>query len=145
MNERVPFVTVGVVVGQDVESIRIPTLANQPTRGFRAEPKKPKLEDGGNTLECGRNPPRPRRVNLESTKGTPSGDDSTGVPEGVVEGTQSGTVGGIGQFGDQHSGATVCKGESETDEETSANEHADALGGGLEGSTNNLLKFMGSH
>ena len=96
LNEGVLFVTVGVVVSQEAEGIRIPTLADQPTRRFGAEPKKTKLEDGGDTLEGGWDPPRPRGVDLESTEGTPSGNDSTGVPEGVVEGAQRGAVGRIG-------------------------------------------------
>jgi hypothetical protein len=142
LNERILFITIGVIVSQDMESLGIPALANQPTRGFGAEPEETKLEDGGDTLEGGWNPPGPRGVELESTEGTPSGNDSTGVPEGVVEGSQRSTVGGIGQFGDQHGGASLGEGETETDEKTSANEHANALGGGLDGSSDNLLKSM---
>jgi len=102
------------------------------------------LEDGGDGLNGGRNPPRPRGIDLESTEGTPSGDDRTRIPEGVVERGQRSTVRRVGQLGDQHGGAGVCEGETEADEETGADEHINALGGGLYDSSDNLSKSMGS-
>ena len=144
LNETILFVSIGVVVGQDLKSFIIPALANIPTRGFGAEPKESKLKDGGDTLEGGRNSPRPRGVDFERAEGTPSGNNSTGVPEGVVKGCQRSAVWGIGQFCDQHGGAILGEGETETDEETGANEHPNALGGGLDDGSDDLPRFMAS-
>ena len=96
LNERVLLVTVGMVVSQDVESLGIPALTNQPTRGFGAEQEEGTLDSGGDALEGSWNPPRPRGVEIGATEGTPGGNDGTAVPEGVVEGAQGSAVGGIG-------------------------------------------------
>ena len=128
-----------MVVGQETESIGIPALADQPAGRFGAEPEETELEDGGNTLEGGWNPPRPGGVDLEGTERAPSGNDRACVPQGVVEGTQRGAVGGIGQFDDQHGGATRGEGETRPDEEASTNEHPDTLRGGLDDRSYNLL------
>lgn len=144
LDERILFITVGMIVSQDVESLGIPPLANEPTRRFGAEPEETELEDGGHTLEGGWSPPSPRGVELESTEGAPGGDNSTGVPERVVEGGQRSAVGGVGQFGDQHGGASLGECETEANEETSANEHANALGSGLDSSSDNLLICINS-
>ena len=86
-NERVVLVSIGVVISQDMESLGVPTLAHQPTRRFWPKPKETKLENRWKSLKSGWDPPRPGRVDLEGTEGTPSGNDGTGVPEGVVEGS----------------------------------------------------------
>ena len=96
------------------------------------------MKDGGDTLEGGRDSPRPRRVDFEGAEGTPSGNDGAERPERVVEGSQRSTVGGVGQFDNQHCGAILGKSETEADEETGADKHSNALGGGLEDSSDNL-------
>lgn len=124
-----------------MESIGVPALAHQPTRRFWAEPEKTELEDGRDTLEGGWDPPSPRGIDLERAKSTPCSNNGTGVPEGVVKGSQRSAVGGISQFGNQHGSTTRRKGETEPDEETSANEHPDILGDGLKDSGDNLSQL----
>jgi len=111
-NEGTLLVAIGVVIGQDAESLGVPALANEPTGGFGAQPED-ELEDGGDSLNGGWNPPRPRGIDLGSPEGTPSDGDRTRVPEGVVEDGQRSAVRRVGQLGDQHGGASVCEGETE--------------------------------
>ena len=76
-----------MITGQDEERFGIPALACQPTRRFWAEAEESKLEDGWKALNSRWDPPRSRGVDFEGTEGTLSGNDGTGVPEGIVEGS----------------------------------------------------------
>lgn len=94
-HKGVVLVTIGMVVGQGLESLLIPALANEPTWRLRREPNKANLGDSGETLQHGRDTPRPSVLDLEGSEGSPGGDDSTGVPEGVVHGSDRRTVSGV--------------------------------------------------
>jgi len=72
---------------------------------------------------------------VEGTEGRPGGDDSTGIPERVVEGGQLGTVGWVGKLRDEERSRVGREGQTETQEEASTDEHSDGLGGGLDDGT----------
>ena len=44
-------VTIGVIVGEGLQSLLMATLADEPTGRFRAEPEEGNLDNGGETLE----------------------------------------------------------------------------------------------
>jgi len=136
-NEGVSIVTTSVPESEDLPSFLLLALGDQPTRRFGDEPDKDNLGNGGESLESGRNTPCPGVLNLESAKGGPCGDNGTGVPERVVERGQLGTLGWIGEFGNEERGSVGSEGETEPDEETSTNEHSDGLGSGLNASRGN--------
>lgn len=113
-DERVLVVAVRVVVTEDVESLLLTTLGDQPTRGLGNEPDEEDLGDGGESLEGRGDTPRPSVLDVEGTEGRPGGDDSTRVPERVVEGSQLGTVGGVGQLRDEEGSGVGSEGQTET-------------------------------
>jgi hypothetical protein len=152
LNERVLLVAVGVVVTKGANGIGVTTLGNEPTRGLGSEEDQADLQDGGNTLEDGRDTPRPRILDLEGTESRPGSavhgldqqchscvqdirylHNVTGEPERVVKRSERGTVRRVRNLGDQHGSRVGGKCETKADEETSTNEHADALRRGLEG------------
>jgi hypothetical protein len=57
------------------------------------------------------------------------------VPRAVVERGQRASVGRERKLGDQKRGGSASETETETDERSSADEHADVLGRGLNGDT----------
>jgi hypothetical protein len=71
LHERVLVVAVSVVVRERLERLRIATLGHEPTGRLGCEEDERDLEDGGQTLEDGRDTPRPARVDLEGTVGSP--------------------------------------------------------------------------
>jgi len=73
LDERILLIAVGVVVGEDLESLGVAVLADQPTRGLGSEPDKGDLDDGGETLESRGNTPAPGVLEPEGTEGSPRG------------------------------------------------------------------------
>jgi hypothetical protein len=134
-DERVRDVTVCVPSGDDVLGLFITTLVDQPTRGLGEEPNEEDLDDRGQTLESRGDTPRPIVIDTEGTEGGPSGNDGAREPERVVERGQRSTMGWVGDLGDKKRGSHLGEGCTETDEETSTDEHAEVLGGGLEDGT----------
>ena len=120
LDEGVLVVAVSVVVGEGAEGIGITALADEPSRRLGAEPHEENLSDGGETLEDGRETPCPRRLDAESAVGGPCSDDSTGVPEGVVERSEGSALRGVGELSDEERGGVGREGQTETDAETSA-------------------------
>lgn len=57
------------------------------------------------------------------------------MPCGVVDGSDLTTMLRMAQLGEKEGSRSLSDGASETDEETGADEHAEALGSGLEGNT----------
>lgn len=64
--------------------------------------------------------------------GSPGGDDRAEVPGRVVQRGDGRTVGGVGKLSDEKRRGETSPGETETDETTGGNEHADVLGSSLD-------------
>lgn len=92
---------------ENLTSLFVPTLGDEPTRRFREEPEKEELDDRGETLKSRRDAPGPAVGNTESTKGRPRSHDRTGEPKRVVERGEGGTVGGVGDFGNEQRGSQL--------------------------------------
>lgn len=84
LNCGVVDVTVGVVLAEDVESLVVPVLGDQPTWRLWDEPDEGQLDNGWKSLGEGWNTPAPVAVDALSTEGQPGADDGTDVPETVV-------------------------------------------------------------
>jgi len=135
-DERILVVAIGVVVGQGLEGLCLTTLGDEPTRGLGDEPDQSNLEDGRETLENRGYTPCPGRLDLEGAEGGPGSNNSTGIPKRVVGGSERGTVGRVCDLSDQHRGGIGSKGKTETNQETSTNEHSDGLRGSLDCGSN---------
>lgn len=135
-HKGISLIAVSVVVSEGLQSLRLPALGDEPTRRLRCEQDKEELENGRKTLEDGGDAPCPVVGDELRTESGPRGTrqdistsrilqtassgshDVTGVPEGVVQGGQLGTVRGIGELGDQHGSSVRGKSQTESDEET---------------------------
>jgi len=128
-------ITTSVISGDDRLGTLVLTPVDQPTRRLWDEPHKEQLDDRREGLEDGRDTPRPIAVDTEGTESRPSGNDGAREPECVVERGKRSTVSRVSDFGNQEWRGHLSKRGTETDAETSADEHAEALGGGLEDSS----------
>lgn len=134
-DEVVIEVAVGVVLGKDGESLLVAVDGDQPTWGFWDEPDEADHDKSWGGLKDGWSSPGPFRLNLESSESSPGGNDGTEIPGGVVDRSDLGAVLHVAQFGDEEWGGAVGEGDTETDQETSTDEHTEILGGGLESDT----------
>lgn len=135
-DEVVIEVSVGVVLSKNGKGLLMTVDGDQPTWRFWDEPDKTDHDASWTSLENGRSSPCPVRLDLKSSKGSPGGNDGTEIPGSIVDGGNPGTVLHMGQFGNEQWSSSVGERDTETDQETSTNEHTKILGGGLEGDTN---------
>lgn len=72
-DKRVCFIAVSVIMGQDLEGLRLSALGHEPTRRFRSEQNEEELEDRGETLKDRGNTPCPVVVDELCAKCCPRG------------------------------------------------------------------------
>jgi hypothetical protein len=125
-----------VVLSDDMNSFLISTSVDQPSRGLGDEPDEDELDDRCQSLEDGRNSPCPGARNSEGSVSGPTGNNGTEVPGGVVKRSDTGSVGGESELGDQDRTSERGDGDTETDEESRTDEHPKVLGTGLNCYTN---------
>ena len=142
-NDLVVEVTVGVDVRENLVGTLLVTLADVPSWRLWNEPDEAELEEGWESLNDGWDSPGPVVVDLVGTESQPGGDDGTDVPGGVVNGGEGGTVLRVGELSDKEWGSTVGDGDTETDEETSGDEHLEVDGDGLENDTDKPVGLLG--
>lgn len=149
--QRVRLVTSAMVLDENFAGSFLSTLVHQPTgrlgdgedecnlgkgqQGSSSCSDATDLQDTGKTLQEGRDSPRPVVVDSEGTVCGPGGDDGTEVPRTVVERSQGASVGREGQLGNQERSGGTCETETETDDTSSGDEHADVLRSCLDGHT----------
>ena len=80
LDEFIVGITVTVEVGQNLKSFVFSLSGNQPSRRFGKSEDKDNLNEGEETLKNGRDSPTPFVGDIESTKGSPSGNDRSKVP-----------------------------------------------------------------
>lgn len=134
-DEWVVPVTATVVLCENVNSLRIPTMVDEPSWRLGEEEDERCLNHWGDTLKGRGDSPSPSRLNAESTKGRPSSDDRSEVPSRVVHRGEGTSVGREGKFGDENRSGDAGPSVSETDQESTSDEHADVLRSGLNSST----------
>lgn len=134
-DQGVGEVTVGVVLGNNLFSALITALVDQPTRRLGDEPDEEELDDGGERLKGGGNAPGPAAGDTESTESGPSCNDGAREPKGVVQRGERSTMGRVGNLRDQKRRGHLSESGTETDQETSADEHAEILSGSLKDSS----------
>jgi len=134
-DEIIVEVTIGVVLGKNGESLFVTVTRDQPTWRFWDEPDEANHDTGWAGLEDRWSSPGPLGLDLKGSESSPGGDNGTDIPCGVVDGGDSGTMLHVSQFGDEQWCGAVGEGDTETDQEASADEHSKALGGRLEGNT----------
>jgi len=134
-DDFVVHVAVGVGVGDDVVRLFLLAVGDEPARGFGDEVDGAELDHRGESLHDGGDSPCPVAGDLESAESQPGGDDGTSVPHGVVDGGEDGAVLRVYELGDEERRRTVRNGDTESDEETSGNEHGDVDGDGLKDDT----------
>lgn len=66
----------------------------------------------------------------------PRGNDRTKIPSTVIDGGENGSVLGMNQLGDQKRSCSVGDSNTESNEETSSNEHVNVGANGLQNNTN---------
>lgn len=135
LNERILFVTIGVVLGENLEGGLWLVLGHEPPRGLRDHPKTGDLDDRGKSLHEGWGSPRPVVTDSESSIGGPGSNDSTNVPCGVVDGGDDTTVLRMAQLSEEERSRGLRNGTTEPNEETGSNEHGERGGSSLEGNT----------
>lgn len=145
LDERVGGITVGMVLGKDLQGLLWLVLGHEPTGRLGDHPQSGELDNRGKCLHDGRGSPRPIAVDFEGTIGDPGGNDSADVPCSVVEGSDSTTVLGMAQFGKEERSRGLGNRASKADEETGTNEHAKVLRSGLEGNAEHHKKDAGNN
>jgi hypothetical protein len=80
LDEFIVGITVTVELGQNFESLLFSLSGNQPSRRFGKSEDKDNLNEREETLKNGRDSPTPFVGDIESTKGSPSGNDRSEVP-----------------------------------------------------------------
>lgn len=101
------------------------SLATDETIGHlaRRTENEDELDDGGNSLAKSRNAPRPFIAEELGTEGQPSDDQSSDVPETVVDSRESGAMLGMAKFGEQHGRRDLGERVTETKKGTTTHEH----------------------
>lgn len=110
-------------VAKDRETLLFLAVGNIPTGGLGHEPDKRDLDQTGGSLNNGGNTPCPVVADVIGAVGKPSGNDGTRVPGRVIDGGEDGTVLWVDQLGDEQGGGSVGNGNTETDQESSTQEH----------------------
>jgi hypothetical protein len=80
LDEFIVGITVTVEVGQNLKGFFLSLSGDQPSRRFRKSVDEDNLDEREETLKDGRNSPTPFVGDIESTKGSPSGNDGSKVP-----------------------------------------------------------------
>jgi hypothetical protein len=101
LDGRVVDVAVGVVLAENCESFLVPLLRDQPSWALWNEPDESELDDGGESLGKGGNAPAPVAVDALGAESQPGTDDSTNVPETVVDSSDTSTVLRVTKLGEQ--------------------------------------------
>jgi len=117
LNNLILVVTVGVVLCQDAKSLLRLATRDEETRRLINNPYEDELKDGRESLDEGRYTPCPLGLDVEGTEGEPCGDDSSNVPEGVVDGSEGSTVLRVSQLGNEHGRTTLSDRDTETNDE----------------------------
>jgi len=118
LDNLVLVVAIGVALGENLESLFGFATGNEETGRLVDNTNKDELENRRESLDNGRNAPRPVAFNFESAKCEPCSDNGTDVPQRVVNGSKSSTMLGVAELRNQHRGATLRKRDTETNDET---------------------------
>ena len=110
-----------MVLDEESDSSIVTTVVNVPTRALGNSVDQEELKQRRKALENRGDTPRPVVVDTEGTVGCPGCNDRTEVPGRVVERGERRTVSGVSQLSDEQGSGSGRKGETESDEETSAN------------------------
>ena len=114
LNGGIVDVAIGVVLAEDSKGFFVPLLRDQPTWGFRDEPDESQLDDRGESLGKGGNTPAPVAVNALGAKSQPCTNDSTDIPETVVDSGDTSTVLRVAKLGQQQRRRELGEGVAET-------------------------------
>ena len=151
-NSGVALIAVGMVFSEHLERLIIPVLGQQPTWGpasqsqrmardisqyedlLRNPPDEGELDDGKDTLDEGGDSPGPRVTDVLCAKCQPATDESTEIPQAVVDGGDPGTMLRMRDLGDEHRAGELSHGVAETHEEARALVLWATHSGGLNGS-----------
>jgi hypothetical protein len=134
-DEGIVRVASTVVLSDNVNSFLISTVVDEPSRGLGDKVDEDELDDGSKSLEDRGDSPRPGALNSESTVGRPTGNDGSEIPRRVVERSDTGSVGRKSELGDQNGASERGDGYTETDKESTGDEHAKVLGSSLDSDT----------
>ena len=126
-----------MVLAENSKSLLISLLRDQPTRRLRNEPDESQLDDGGESLSKSGDAPAPVALDALGAKRQPGTNDSTNVPQTVVDGGDTSTVLRVAELGKQQRRRKLGKRVAETHQETSTHEVVKVLCSGLDRSTNN--------
>jgi hypothetical protein len=92
LHSSVADVAAGVPLGENLQSLFVPVLVYEITRGLGNPPDKDELSDRGHNLNEGDGPPRPFAVDVGSAPADAGNNESTQVPQAVVDGSDGTTV-----------------------------------------------------
>ena len=150
-SQGVRIVATAVVLDDDSPGFLLSSLVHEPSGRFEDQQDEGNLkgnqrmlerqycrtylDDTGQTLQDGRNSPRPVVVDSERAVCGPRGNDRTKVPRRVVERGQGSSMSRERKLGDQKRGGGASETETETDEASRADEHADVLSASLDTDT----------
>lgn len=129
-------IAVGMVFGQDSESLLVALLADQPTRGLGDPEDEGELDNRRSSLGQGRQTPCPISTDTLGTECQPGTDDGTNIPEAVVDGGNTATMLRMAQLGKQKRRGQLGQRVAKTHEEAASHEVVEVLSSSLNGSTN---------
>ena len=111
-----------MILDEEIHRSIFLAIVDVPPRTLRDEENTDDLDHRRESLQEGRDTPRPGVGNSEGTVGGPSGDDGTEVPGRVVQRSEGSTVGREGQLGDQEGRGGTGESQTESDKAISAKE-----------------------
>ena len=130
--KRVGRVGAAVVRSEEGQGVVVPPLGHEPAGAFRDEPGQPYGEEGGEHLDEGDAAPGPVRLDGQGAEGDPRCDQGAEVVQRVEQGGELGTVGGVGELGDEQRGGSIFEAQAQPDDGARGGEHGDAGGEGLQ-------------
>jgi len=97
-----------VILDQDLASLLLTTLTNQPSRAFRHDEDSKKLDTRHEALQSSRqNPLQSTSLVSQRTKADPRRNDASKIPQGIVNGRDLASVSRMRNLGDEKRASRV--------------------------------------